>query len=80
VGYSRILTETDDIKGLKHIDFSWIYTFRTGIGYNGSKIYIGASYLNTSVRCPTPVDRTRYIFNRGNIRFNFAYRIPFNEM
>lgn len=76
-GYTKIFTETDDIEGIKKWDLSFIYTFRAGAGYNGKNLFVGISYVNTSVSSPTPVENTRYFFKRGNIRFNIAYRIPF---
>lgn len=75
-GYSKVFTEDDDNEGIQKWGFSFIYTFRAAAGYNGKKLFVGISYVNTSVSTPAPVDNARYFFKRGNIRFNIAYRIP----
>ncbi len=77
-GYMIIYPETDDINGQRKFDFAFSYTARAAAGYNGKRLYVGLSYVNTSLNSPTPVDKARYIFRAGNIRFNIAYRIPFN--
>ena len=78
VGYMIIYPETDDIEGNKKLDFAYSYTARAAAGYNGRRIYAGISYVNTSLHSPTQVQQTKYVFNAANIRFNIAYRIPFN--
>ena len=75
IGYTKIYTEEDDVNGMKSYEFAFVYTARMGAGYNGKRVYVGLSYVNTNVRSGTAVPDTRYIFNRGNIRINIAYRI-----
>lgn len=75
IGYTKIYTQEDDIDGMKSYEFAFVYTARMGAGYNGRRLYIGFSYVNTNVRSGTAVPDTRYIFSRGNIRLNIAYRI-----
>lgn len=77
-GYMTLYAESDDIEGRTKADFAFSYTARAAAGYNGKRLYVGVSFVNTSLNSPTPVDKTRYVFNAGNIRFNIAYRIPFN--
>ncbi len=77
-GYMIIYPETDDIEGEKKFDFAYSYTTRAAAGYNGRRIYAGISYVNTSLHSPAPVHKTKYVFNAANIRFNLAYRIPFD--
>lgn len=73
-GNSKIFTEENDMDGIKHISLAFVYTFRFGAGYNGKRMFVGMSYVNTNVRSGTAVTDTRYIFDRGNLRFNIAYR------
>lgn len=75
-GWTKIYTEEDDIEGIRDFAISFLYTFRAGIGYNNKRIYIGLGYVNTNARTQTPLQSNRYIYKRGNIRINFAYRIP----
>lgn len=77
-GYMVIYPDTDDIDGEKKFDFALSHTTRAAAGYNGKRLYVGVSYVNTSLRSPTPVSKTNYVFNAANLRFNIAYRIPFN--
>lgn len=78
-GWTNIYTVDDDIDGMKQFEFAFVYTLRVGAGYNGKRLYIGMSYVNTNVRSGTAVPDTRYIFDRGNIRINIAYRILFGK-
>ena len=77
-GYMITYPETDDIEGDKRFDFAFSYTARAAAGYNGKRLFVGVSYVTTSLNSPTPIGQNRYIFNAGNIRFNIAYRIPFD--
>jgi hypothetical protein len=76
-GFMKIYSEENDIESLNNIDVSLTYTFRSAVGYNSKRFFVGASYINTSLHNPTPIGKTKFVFNAGNIRFNIAYRIPF---
>ena len=77
-GYMRTYSETDDNNSDDNFHFAYTHTVRAAVGYNGKRLYAGFSYVNTSLHSPTPVSSTKYIFKSGNIRFNIAYRFPFN--
>jgi len=76
MGWAKIYTEEDDIEGLKNFALALTYTFRAGVGYNNKRMYFGLGYVNTNASTQTPVQNTNYIFKRGNIRINIAYRLP----
>ena len=54
-------------------------TFKTALGYNHKRFYIGFSYVNLPVISQAPVPKGWIRFGTGNIRFNIVYRFPLKK-
>ena len=54
-------------------------TFRTALGYNHKRFYIGFSYVNLPVISQAPVPKGWIRFGTGNLRFNVVYRFPLKK-
>jgi len=66
---------------LEKTGWTWNFhsTFRTGIGYNSRRWFVGLSYHNLAVSNQAPVEKGWLKFDTGNIRFNIARRFSLKK-
>lgn len=78
IGFGKLrLQYLDDLYPWEqsHLEVSFGGSFRLAAGYNSRKFYAGISYVNSAAQMPTPIRKTSFASNSGNVRFNIAYRI-----
>lgn len=74
IGYSWLDRHDSQKLQPSGVNLNFTGNFRSAIGYNSSRLFVGFSFLHQIVLNQLPVKEIWQNFNTGNLRFNIVYR------
>ena len=79
IGYSWLDRQDKEKLQTSGVNMNMNGLFRSALGYNSERLYVGVSFLHQMVINQLPVKEVWQYFNTGNFRINLSYRFKLKK-